>query len=215
MNSEQNLLLYFFAGVFAFGFLWRRREAIEHTVRQIAVAIVLAGIAFFLLWNSGLPPLTAYMVALLICVLIRRAQPRRSRYVSARTKRQAIAKHEKETGKTFKRGRDEFDHIVPHSRGGGNSEDNIQILPKKKNREKGARPLVGIGSKSSTVLPADMQPTLGGWLFLEDFYRNPRCDALLDMHYAWPHIHGRWYFVLFVRFDKMHTNSQEVMSEAR
>ncbi len=108
-------------------------------MRQVAVAIVLAGIAFFLLWNSGLPPLTAYMVALVICVLIRRAQPRRSRYVSARTKRQAIARHENETGKTFKRGRDELDHILPHSWGGGNSEDNIQVLPKKKNREKGAR----------------------------------------------------------------------------
>ncbi len=87
----------------------------------------------------SVPPLTAYMVALVICVLIRRAQPRRSRYVSARTKRQAIARHENETGKTFKRGRDELDHILPHSWGGGNSEDNIQVLPKKKNREKGAR----------------------------------------------------------------------------
>ena len=59
-----------------------------------------------------------------------------------------------------------------------------------------------------------MQPTLGGWLFLEDFHRNPRCDALLDMHYARPHIHWRWYFALFVRFHKIDTNSHEVISEA-
>ena len=140
MNSDQEHLLYFFAGVFAFLFLWRRREAIEHTVRQVAVALVLGGIAFFVLWKgAGLVPGAAYITALVIVILIRRAQPRRSRYVSARAKRQAIAKHERETGKTYKRGRDELDHILPHSRGGGNSEDNLQVLPKKKNREKGAK----------------------------------------------------------------------------
>jgi hypothetical protein len=139
MNTAQNLVWYFLVGIIAIGFLWRRREAIEHAVRQIAVAAVIAGFAFYLLWKGGLPPFSAYIFAVAIGVLIRRAQPRRSRYISARVKRHAVAKHEKETGKTFRRGRDEFDHILPHSRGGGNSEDNIQVLPKKRNRQKGAR----------------------------------------------------------------------------
>ena len=58
---------------------------------------------------------------------------------TARTKRQAIAKFEKESGETFNRRIHEFDHVLAHSRGGGNAEDNIQVLHRKKNRSKGAR----------------------------------------------------------------------------
>lgn len=123
----------------AFAFLFRRREAIAHAIRGTIIAAVCAGVAFLLLWKAGLSPLAAYISALVVGVLIRRAEPRRSRYISTRAKRQAIAKFEKETGKSFNRRIHELDHVLPHSRGGGNAEDNIQVLTKKQNRSKGAK----------------------------------------------------------------------------
>jgi hypothetical protein len=90
-------------------------------------------------YELGLSPLAAYIVALVIGVLIRRARPRRSRYISARAKRQAIAKWEKETGQTFNRRLHELDHILAHSRGRGNAEGNIRVLTRKQNRSKGAQ----------------------------------------------------------------------------
>jgi hypothetical protein len=138
MTQDQTHALYIFAGIVALAFLFRRREAIAHAIRGTIIASVCAGVAFFLLWKYGLSPLAAYISALVVGVLIRRAEPRRTRYVSSRAKRQAIAKFEKRTGKSFNKRIHEFDHVLPHSRGGGNAEDNIQVLTKKKNRSKGA-----------------------------------------------------------------------------
>jgi len=139
MTPDQIHALYIFAGIVAFAFLFRRREAIAHAIRGTLIASACAVAAFLLLWKGGLTPLAAYISALVVGVLIRRAEPRRSRHVSASAKRQAIAKFEKETGKTFNKRIHEFDHVLAHSRGGGNADDNIQVLTKKKNRSKGAK----------------------------------------------------------------------------
>lgn len=136
---DQTLALYIIAGFIAFVFLWRRREAVAYTVRKILVSLGCAALTFVLLWKSGLSPLGAYIGALVVAVLVRRAERPRRRYVSARAKRQAVAEFERETGQTFNRRIHEFDHILPHSHGGGNAEDNIQVLPRKKNRSKGAK----------------------------------------------------------------------------
>jgi hypothetical protein len=137
--ADQTRVLYIVCGFVALIFLWRRREALAHAVRGTLIALACAILAFILLWKGGLSLLEAYVAALVIGVLVRRIQPERSRHVSARVKRQAIAKWERKTGETFNRRIHELDHVHPHSRGGGNAEDNIQVLPKKKNRSKGAK----------------------------------------------------------------------------
>ena len=139
MTPDQANALYIIAGFVAFVFLYRRREAIAHAARGVLIACLCAAAAYFILWKSGLSPAAAYITALVIGVLIRRADPRRSRYIPARVKRQAIATFEKKTGETFNKRIHELDHVLPHSRGGGNAEDNIQVLTKKKNRSKGAK----------------------------------------------------------------------------
>jgi hypothetical protein len=139
MTPDQTRALYIIAGIVAFAFLWRRREAFAYLVRRVLIASCCAALTYVLLWKGGLPPAGAYIAALVVGVLVRLAEPRRSRHISARAKRQAIAKFEKETGQAFNRRIHEFDHILAHSRGGGNAEENIQVLPRKKNRSKGAK----------------------------------------------------------------------------
>jgi hypothetical protein len=139
MTSDQTHALYIFAGIIAFAFLFRRREAIAHALCGTLIAFACAIVVFLFLWKEGLSPMAAYISALVVGVLIRRAEPRRSRYVSAKSKRQTIAKFERETGETFNRRIHEIDHKLAHSRGGGNAEDNLQVLTRKKNRSKGAR----------------------------------------------------------------------------
>jgi hypothetical protein len=139
MNPAQIKLLFGFAAFLVFIYFWPRREAIAHNLYRTLVAFTCMAVAFVLLWKLGLPPLAAYITALVIGILIRRAEPPRSRRIKARVKRQAIAKWEKESGETFNRRVHELDHKLAHSRGGGNTEDNIQVLTKKKNRSKGAK----------------------------------------------------------------------------
>ncbi len=139
MNQNQTFALYVAAGLIAFAFLYRRREAVLHRVRGTLVASICALVEFLLLWKAGLSPLAAYVAALVIGVLVARSLPGRSRYISKRARRQAIAKWEKETGQIFNRSIHEIDHKLAHSRGGGNAEDNLQVLTKKQNRSKGAK----------------------------------------------------------------------------
>jgi hypothetical protein len=139
MTADQTNALYIIGGFVALAFVYRRREAFAYATQRVLIAVLCSGAAFFLLWKGGLPPLPAYIAALVIGVLIRRAEPKRSRHISARAKRQAVARFEKETGETFNRRIHELDHKLPHSRGGGNSEENIQVLTKKQNRSKGAK----------------------------------------------------------------------------
>lgn len=138
MTPDQTHALYIFAGIVAFAFLFRRREAIAHAIRGTLIAFVCAIVVFVLLLKAGLSPINSYISALVVGVLIRLGEPRRSRYVSARAKRQTIAKFEKETGESYTRRIHEIDHKLAHSRGGGNKEDNLQVLTRKKNRSKGA-----------------------------------------------------------------------------
>jgi hypothetical protein len=139
LNQNQTFAFYVAAGLIAVSFIYRRREAIIHRVRGTLVAFACAVVAFLLLWKAGLSPLAAYLAALVIGVLMARSLPGRSRYISKHARRQAIAKWEKETGQTFNRRIHEIDHKLAHSRGGGNAEDNLQVLTKKQNRSKGAK----------------------------------------------------------------------------
>lgn len=68
MTSDQTHALYIFAGIVAFAFLFRRREAIAHAIRGTLIAFACASAAFLLLWKYGLSPMAAYISALVVGV---------------------------------------------------------------------------------------------------------------------------------------------------
>lgn len=57
----------------------------------------------------------------------------------ADVRRRVVAKWVASTGKKYDSRTHEIDHIVPYSKGGGETEDNLRVIEKKKNRSKGAR----------------------------------------------------------------------------
>ncbi len=138
MTPDQQTAVYILLGAAAFSFLWKRREAIAHAVQGIAIALLVTVVAFMVLRAAGLDPLVAYVFALIVGLAVRRAQPSRSRRPRARVLRQVKARWERETGKTFNRRNHEIDHVLPFARGGGNDEDNLQVLTRKENRSRGA-----------------------------------------------------------------------------
>lgn len=77
----------------------------------------------------------AFFIA--FCSLIRWGSKKRSRYVSASTKRAVIARDLK--GEEYDSSKHHIDHVWPHARGGSNTSDNLRVIEKKKNLQKGAK----------------------------------------------------------------------------
>ena len=62
---------------------------------------------------------------------------KRSRYIPKATKRAVIERDLK--GEMYDSKKHHIDHIWPHSRGGSHTSDNLRVIPKKKNLQKGAK----------------------------------------------------------------------------
>ncbi len=118
----------------------RRRENFLHNLRVLMVS-GLAGLLTYTLangagWNQNQAAVTAFLVAALALLLA----PRRSRRIPAHVKRRVISRWQAETGMKYNSRRWEIDHIVPFSQGGSNTEDNLRVISKKRNRSKGGKP---------------------------------------------------------------------------
>ena len=62
---------------------------------------------------------------------------KRSRYIPRTTKRAVIARDLK--GEKYDSRKHHIDHVWPHSKGGSQTSDNLRVIPKKKNLQKGAK----------------------------------------------------------------------------
>ena len=62
---------------------------------------------------------------------------RRSRYIPKATRRAVIARDLK--GEKYDSKKHHIDHVWPHSRGGSHTKDNLRVIEKKKNLQKGAK----------------------------------------------------------------------------
>jgi hypothetical protein len=85
---------------------------------------------------------------------------KRSRNIPVRIRRAVIQRYKERTG-SFDPTVEELDHVVPFSKGGGHTEDNLWIIPRKANRAKG-----------------DKMPSLEDWLrFTFRRYHRPRTGS--------------------------------------
>ncbi len=149
MNTPDWLTGLAIAIVFAFVVsIHRRREAIRHKFRVLIGHFVIPLGAYFAaadyLAQAGRPTLESIAIGLAVAgffvVLADRTIPRRrSRHVPRIERRKAIARFERGTGERYDPRLYDIDHVVPFSRGGSNTADNLRVVSRSKNRSKGAR----------------------------------------------------------------------------
>mgnify|MGYP001580268648 CR=1 FL=1 len=126
----------------------RRRDAIRHKLR-VFIFHILFPVGIYLvtvvsLIQAGKSQGETIAIGVLVLVLFmllaeRRIPSRRSRYVPRAERREAIARFERETGQKYDPRQHDIDHTVPFSRGGNNAAENLRVVPRSKNRSKGAR----------------------------------------------------------------------------
>src|SRR5487761_66833 len=117
----------------------RRREAIRLAFRRAIITEMCYFAAVVLFAKAGAAPLEAVLAGLVAAFMADRFIPSRSRYVKRSERKKAIARYESKTKRKFNRRIHHIDHVVPFSKGGGGTADNLQVLERKENLAKGSR----------------------------------------------------------------------------
>ncbi len=118
--------------------LYRRRERIAQRIRY-SLLVIGSYLTTLIVAAKFTDPWKALLIAVIVGLLVReRAYPRRSRYISRRERRKAIARFEL-SGERYNPRKHEIDHEVPHSSGGVNAADNLRVITRERNRAKSAK----------------------------------------------------------------------------
>lgn len=131
-----------------FALYWLRalrlaREGARLFLRNLATAVLVFGVVMLILTAArlqiSLQPTQEQVVAGITALIVfaKLQGKKRSRYIRKATRRAVIARDLK--GEKFDSARHHIDHVWPHSKGGSNSADNLRVIEKKKNLQKGAK----------------------------------------------------------------------------
>jgi hypothetical protein len=115
------------------------RDAVRQTIRLLIGGFLL-GLAYYVAHGKAVgntPQGDGLLFGLLALVFVPRRK--RSRYISADVKRAVIARDFAGREHEYDSKRHHIDHKWPHSKGGGNTRDNLRVLTKEKNLKKGAK----------------------------------------------------------------------------
>jgi hypothetical protein len=128
-----------------FAFYWvqiarRKRQQVAFRLRRLAVAFSLYLGVIGVLSKLGFSPLEATAFGFLSAIaggLFFVQRPQRDRRIPASVRRAVIERDLK--GERFDPKTHHLDHIVPFSKGGDHSPENLRVLPRSRNLQKAAR----------------------------------------------------------------------------
>jgi hypothetical protein len=128
-----------------FAFYWlqvarRKRQQLGFRLRRLVVAFALYLGVIGVSLKFGLPPLQAILIGFLSAVaggLYFVPRPQRERRIPTAVRRAVIARDLK--GQPFDSKIHHIDHIVPFSKGGDHSMENLRVLSRSRNLERGAQ----------------------------------------------------------------------------
>lgn len=124
---------------FAFRVTRAAREGIRWKAKVLSIAFLGYFGATCLALGLGEEPGVAVVIGVLAGALAGNSVPKRSRYIPAAVRREVKNQFELESGRKYNPQHHELDHIVPFSRGGSHTVDNLRVIKKKANRRKGKR----------------------------------------------------------------------------
>ena len=140
MNYNIEMLLLIVFGLMVLASLAARRELIAMRLRYALALFGFGAIAFGIAGKFTDQNKAALIAIVAALILGNKFRPRHSRrYIRRRDRRRAIAEFERH-GERYDSKKHEIDHVVPYSRGGGNTIDNLKVIAKAKNRAKSDRP---------------------------------------------------------------------------
>ena len=140
MNLPQNLGPIIVAAIVVLVLLsiGSRSEQVAHNFKRLVLGCLLGGGAYLIAMSQHVQQAGAVVVGVIVALVVL-STGKRGRYINATEKRKAIAHYEL-NGKKYNRRKHEFDHVVPYSKGGNNSADNLRVVDRAVNRRKGASP---------------------------------------------------------------------------
>jgi glucan phosphoethanolaminetransferase (alkaline phosphatase superfamily) len=139
MNPNLGIVLVIVIVLMVLASVTARRELIGQRLRFLLALAIIAVISFGVASQFTDQNKAAVIAIFAALILGAKFRPRHSRYISRRDRRKAIAEFER-SGERYDPKKHEIDHVVPFSRGGGNTADNLKVIPKAKNRAKSDRP---------------------------------------------------------------------------
>jgi hypothetical protein len=145
LTGEFNIDIIIFAAGLLIAFYWFRALRLAREGARLFFLNLTKSVIMFCFSAVGLtsvvrlPPEQAQVFSFFIAFafLVRWQGQKRSRYISQKTKRAVIARDLK--GEKFDSTKHHIDHVWPFARGGSHTEDNLRVIDKKRNLQKGAK----------------------------------------------------------------------------
>jgi hypothetical protein len=145
VSGNPNIDWIIFGVGLVFALYWLRalrlaRQGVRLLIRNAAKAVIVFAVcaiaiptAFHI--QAAQSQFFAFFIA--FCFFLRWQNTKRSRYVPASTKRAVIARDLK--GEKYDPTKHHIDHVWPFARGGSHTADNLRVIEKRKNLQKGAK----------------------------------------------------------------------------